>query len=228
MFWRKKPLTYPICVLPLRKPHDELSHEETETLFRWHQSVLPERIDCLCGVVSRELPVARDSLDLAPDSLLLIWRWFLTRYEIEDTPKESLDWFREHDKHPEPFRAELLKQREKQFSLQTHYILMDIGKYLGEVFRANLTGISWTYYEEPKSDIFVNKPVLQGFADRDFTPPFQMYFEPEHMAGVQAARIWTGRQKEEDLFNLYHLWKRRFWQEPPIPADAPQGPSGIT
>ena len=211
MFWHEKPFTYPVCIPPNRKPFFEMTHEEAEAFFQWHQSILGERIDCLSSVAARELGISKDLLDLSPESLTPLWRWFLSILEIEDTPQESLDYFWEHDEHPEPFRAELLKQRKKQYTLQTELIMMDVAKYLGEVFVKSLPGIYWTYFEKPENDFFVKTPGLQGFADARFTPPFQMFFEPEHMTRVQAAHIWKGTQKEDDLFDLYHLWKKNNW-----------------
>ena len=86
--------------------------------------------------------------------------------------------------------------------------------YLGEVFTANEPKIYWSYYEEPNSDIFANMPVLSGFEDPRFTPPFKMYFEPIHMAHVQAVHLWDHTQEEEDLYNVYRLWADSF-----IPRD---------
>ena len=109
-------------------------------------------------------------------------------------------------RNPKEIKEELLNGMKLQYSLETTLIFDDIGKYLGEVFVKNLPGVSWTYYEKPKRDFFVKMPVIQGFADRHFSPPFKMYFEPVHMAGVQAAKIWDGRQQKTDLLDLYHHW----------------------
>lgn len=209
MFWRKKPMQYEICVPPIRNSFEEMDHQETESYFQWHLSVMNERIDYLTSQVCAKLAIPRNRMDLSAESLLPLWKWFLSVIEIEETPTEALQWFWEHDNHPEPFRAELLKQRQKQYTLETEMIFQDLGKYLGAVFVHTVPGISWTYYERPKSDVWVNMPVLQGFADFQFDPPFIMFFEPVHMAHVQAAKIWDNTQKTEDLLNLYLMWKQK-------------------
>ena len=209
MYWQEKPFTYEVCVPPLSKPVEKLTHRETEAYFLWHLSVLEERIDYLSSQVCNKLSIPRSRMDLSAESLIPLWEWFLSALEVEETPKEALQEFWEKDKHPEPFRTERLNKRRKQFTLETECILFDVGKYLGEVFTKTVPGISWTYYEKPKSDFFVNMTVIQGFADFDFDPPFRMYFEPVHMAHVQAANIWDNTQKKDDLYRLYGLWSKK-------------------
>ena len=40
----------------------------------------------------------------------------------------------------------------RQLTLETEYIIRDIGMYLGETFRKNLPCIFWTYYTKPTRD----------------------------------------------------------------------------
>lgn len=209
MFWKEKPLSYDICIPQRKKPAEEMTHREMEAFFQWSMSVLPERIEYLSSRVCENLHLPRERLTLSEESLIPLWEWFLSTAEIEDSPETALQWFWEHDTHPEPFRRILLEQRRRQFSLETEYILQDIGRYWGEVFVKTVPGITWTYYEKPKSDFFVNKPVLQGFADFNYDPPFRMFFEPVHMAHVQAARLMDNSQKPEDLLRVYKLWREK-------------------
>ena len=62
-------------------------------------------------------------------------------------------------------------------------------------------------------------PVLLGFEDSRYSPPFKMEFEPTHMAKVQAANIWDNTQTEEDLINIYCKWANSY-----VPR-SPDGPS---
>lgn len=209
VFWQQKPFQYEVCVPPLKKPFDELTHRETEAYFQWHLSALEERIEYLSSRVCSKLSIPRSQMDLSAESLIPLWEWFLMTVEIEETPEEALQHFWDHDEHPEPFRAELLSRRRKQYTLETELIFFDVGKYFGEVFIKTLPGISWTYYEKPKTDFFVNMPVLQGFADFSCDPPFRMFFEPVHMAHVQASHIWKNTQRKDDLFRIYSLWSKK-------------------
>lgn len=209
LLWKKQLLNYDILVPPLTKPIDTFSATETAAFFSWFQGQIPCRIDYLSGRCAEQLGVNKQDIDLSVDSLLLVWKWFLEIAETERTPKRKLNCFIDNygDEHY-AFRQYLLSQEENQFSLQTEYILRDIGMYIGEVFVRENLGIHWGYYTEPQTDISVNRPVLLGFADFRFSPPFPMEFDPIHMVGVQAANIWDNTQNEEDLRNLYKKWCR--------------------
>lgn len=81
------------------------------------------------------------------------------------------------------------------------------GLYLAEVFRRNHSQIFWhCNIDTADHDAFKNKPVLLGFFDRSFQPPFPMIFEPIHMVRVQAVRIERGRANGRDLLDLYNKW----------------------
>ncbi len=211
MYWEQKPLSYEICIPPLKKPFSRLTHQETEEYFQWHLSHLSERISYLSSVVSNSLAIHQSELDLSPGSLLPLWSWFLAVAELEPTPMARLmELNQQYHTNLEQIRAYLLDQSQDQFSLETEFILRDVGMYLGQVFTKNEPGICWSYYEKPKSDFFVNMPVLLGFEDSNYHPPFKMVFEPLHMAKVQAAKIWYNTQREDDLFRIYSMWAKNF------------------
>ena len=211
MYWKKNPLNYEICIPPLSKPFHLLTHREAEAYFQWHLSHLDERIDYLSTTVSNFLGIPKLKIDYSPNSLVLVWAWFLSVAKTERTPEEHLIKLeKQFAIDSEPFKTYLLDQSKEQFSLETEFILRDIGMYLGEVFTKNEPVIYWTYYDKPKSDFFVNMPVLFGFEDPNFVPPFKMEFEPTHMARVQAANIWDNTQRKEDLFNIYCKWASNY------------------
>ena len=205
MFWEKKEFTYSILVPPLSKEIDKLNADEAEDFFKWYQDRIQERIDYLSCFCLDYLKLKREKLKFEPQSLVYIWECFLKVAEIEvklenkttdikDDKKKSVDMFEDYDA--------------RQLSLQTEYILRDIGMYLGEMFVKYHPQIYWSFYTEPKTDFFVNQPLLLGFEDKEFTPPFQMEFEPIHMVGVQAANLFDGTQKKTDLLNLYRKWEK--------------------
>lgn len=86
--------------------------------------------------------------------------------------------------------------------------MRDIGIYFGQVFLNNHSNIKWGFYTKPKTDFFVNLPVLLGFEDRSFQHSFKLNFEPTHMVCVQAANIFDDTQKETDLYDLYLNWTK--------------------
>ena len=190
MIWNPERLTYDICIPPLTKNFCELTHEETKAYFSWYMTAIPQRIDYLSTTCAGQLKCDRSELDLSPKSLQILWRWFMQVAKTEAAPQDAGS------------------RPGKQLTLQTEYILRDIGMYLGETFVANHKSLHWGYYEAPKSDVFVNRPVIIGFEDRSYTPPFKAAFEPIHMARVQALRSIQKPMEENDLIGLYQKWEQ--------------------
>lgn len=204
MHRRKKAIKYQFAIPPLNKPFSELSSQEAKEFFDWYMKVLPSRIQYLSRYCDNQR--GNDAMDLSPESLIPLWRWFLIIARKESTSKWELEQLAQQYKKCPLLKDYMLDQSKEKFSLETEFILRDIGMYLGAVFVKNNPSILWGYYEQPKTDFFVNTPLLQGFVDTRFEPPFPMVFEPIHMVGVQAANIWDNTQSNDDLLCLYRKW----------------------
>ena len=191
MHWRFQKLEYDVLVPELSKDIYALTPQEAAVYFDWFQEKLPERVSYVSGVCAKELRIPADQLDCSPESLLPLWKWFRRKAKTEPNPSENI------------------KYNTRQLTLETEYILRDIGMYLGETLRKNLPGIYWTYYTEPHNDFFQNHPLLKGFVDKTTGTPCPVCFEPIHMARVQASKILTGKSKDEDLRKLYTIWAEK-------------------
>lgn len=202
MHWRFRKLNYDILVPQLGKSIFRLNEEETEEYFTWYMEKIPERVAYVSKVCAKELHIPAEKMDCSPESLLLLWKWFRRRARTERIPGKK------ENREPKE-----LWQIDRQLTLETEYILRDIGMYLGETFRKNNPQIYWTYYTSPKRDFFVNHPLLKGFVDRTFGHPFEAVFEPIHMAHVQAAKILTKKSKDTDLLNIYNIWAEKIDRE---------------
>lgn len=198
MSWFAGKITYDILIPPLKKSIFQLTEREAADYFEWFIQIIPERIAYLSAKCALDLNIRSDRMDLSPESLLLLWKWFRRKAKTETVVRSI-----------ETPAGGQTQQKERQLTLQTEYILRDIGMYLGETFIKNHEGIYWTYYSKPKRDFFVNHPLLKGFVDRAYDPPFEMCFEPIHMARVQASKILRKRSANADLFHLYQWWEER-------------------
>lgn len=186
MNWQRKELTYDICIPPIKKNFVLLTEKEAKDYYDWYIKVIPSRINYLTDVCYKEMKTSNEKFDFSPGSLLIIWKWFLKKAQTEKNNKN-----------------------EKQLDLQTEYIIRDIGMFVGELFCSVYDNIHWGYYTEPKTDFFVNRPLLMGFKDKSVSPPFDAVFEPIHMVGVQAARILFGESTEMDLYNVFMKWSEK-------------------
>ena len=80
--------------------------------------------------------------------------------------------------------------------------------YVGQVLVELSPKIIWTYHTDVKKDSFANIPLIAGFFDLNFSPPFPMQFEPTHMVSVVAANLFDNTQTKYDLFNLCSEWSK--------------------
>lgn len=133
---------------------------------------------------------------------MLLWKWFRQRARTERIIRTDAE------KSSKVFPDSIWKN-ERQLTLETEYILRDIGMYLGETFRKHHPSIYWTYYTKPRRDFFVNHPLLKGFVDTTFGHPFEACFEPIHMAGVQASKILKNTSQDTDLLRIYNIWAEK-------------------
>lgn len=202
MYWKKKKLDYDILIPPLYKPFDSLSLDETETFFKWHQSHIPMRIEYLAQR-------SGCALDYSFESLIPLWSWFLTHAQVEPVTYPTKRKLRMHlNNHHKQHIDYVTSQENSQLSLQTLYIIRDIGMYVGEIFIRCSSKINWSFHTDTEQDSFANIPLLTGFEDSDFSPPFHMQFEPTHMIEVVAANLFDNTHKPEDLYRLCIQWRK--------------------
>ena len=202
MNWHFRKLKYDILIPQLDKSIFKLTEEETAAYFEWFMEQVPLRVAYVSKVCAKELHIPVERMDCSPESLLLLWKWFRKRAKTERVILTE-----EEKKQPE--YANGMLRNEHQLTLETEYILRDIGMYLGETFRKNHPQIYWTYYTKPKRSFFANHPLLKVFIDMTTGVPFHAEFEPIHMAGVQASKILSKKSKDNDLLNIYNIWAQK-------------------
>lgn len=172
MYWRKKKLKYNILIPIIVKPFEEFTKQETQEYFDWYISKIPERVQYLStysGVI----------LDYSLDSLVNIWVWFIKIAEKEKTPKIRIKELKEQLKGlPKDIADAILQENREQLTLETIYIARDIALYYGEVYVRNNKPLYWGYHTDINKDSFANRPLIMGFEDRDYTPPFQFNIDP--------------------------------------------------
>lgn len=208
LFQRK---TYQVLVPPITKRFSVMEPAEAEAFFQWFLSQKEERV----AYLSAHFPHVGYRL-LSPHSLVPLWAWFLKQAKTERTPDAVTERHRAEVSQRSPELArDVFRTGQPRLTFETELLLWDIGIYLGETFIKNEPGLYWTHYgPEVREDIFLNKPVLAGFQSTEVDPPFDLYFEPVHMAGVQARKILSGNTDPSDLFRVYKNWATKFVQKP--------------
>ena len=190
-----------MLVPPLGLNLYELTPKQAEENLRWFLGKIPERIGYLSERCASDLAIPLECLDCSPESLKSIWKWFTETALIVQTPDEEIRLMQKQYAH----LGDSFVNKTK-LSVVTEFIVRDIGMYLGEVFTSASSNIKWDLLTKPKNDFFYNHPVLAGFEDYSFTPPFKAVFEPIHMAGIQAAKLLGGDKNDTNLFGVFNKW----------------------
>ena len=201
-----KDVEYDLLVPPYGQDYYLMTPKQVKDNFEWFISKIPERVDYLINRCAKDLKVSVDEFDYSPESLKLIWRWFLKTAKIEKVPKDQLDEMVKQWGH---LGKESKMINYEQLTVATQFITRDIGMYLGEVFTRKYPGIiTWGYFMKPKSEVSAKRPVLLGFYYERIDPQYSMPLDPIGAVEGIAGNLFDRAQNELDLHNLYVERKR--------------------
>ena len=162
---------------PISKPFQSMSISEAKEYYSWHRTMLDNRLLNMGTVLSFNLQSPPESLTELWDKIIAYHKCTIGKAGISGTTDAY------------------------------ESLIACAGLYIAEVFVKNNPQIIWDCNTDAEDgDIFKNKPVLKGFCDKSFDPPFKMVFEPYHMIHVQASRINRGNACVNDLLDLYQHW----------------------
>ena len=195
----KRDFSYDFDISPQGYNYALMTVCEAEEHFRWFLNTVPSRIEYLNYFCSDSVV-----LDFSYESLISLWEFFLTTARVEKMPIERV---KELQKQYSAFGDNFIGTQ--QLSTATEYLVKDIGIYLSEVLKKTSSKIFWHYSTKPKSYFFVNRPMLTGFVDRSFNPPFLCECDPIHLVGVQASKLLNGNEDACDLYNMALVWKEK-------------------
>ena len=196
---------------PIDKPFVDLSATEVEVYFDWFLSHIDERTSYLCEKIAKDMNISITNFDYSVESLKLVWKWFLSVAELAKTPRiEILKMKQAFPKMPNSFINQLIGTNRVELSVFSHFVLRDIGMYLGKVLKQNYPVLQWTVKTTPKNYISINEPLLVGFVDDNpqYPKPFYPDLEPVSFVEGCALNILDGTQHEEDLYNMCVKWIR--------------------
>lgn len=174
-----------------------MTPKQSKENFDWFMSKIPERMRYFRNRCAEDLCTSAENLDYSSNSLKSVWKWFIGTAKIEKTPKRDLEQMEEAAKI---FGSSYVNK--EQFTVATQFILRDIGMYLGQAYVLNYKPLYWTFYTKPKNDINVNQPVIAGFTVNGNNT----YFNPIHMAKIQAANIFNHTAQDSDLYKIFVKW----------------------
>ena len=180
--------------------YTEMSVKQAKENFDWFISKIPERIVYLRNRCALDLQISTSLLDISAESLIPIWEWFIYIARIEKTPNDEVETMKKTYAH----LGDSFINYEK-FTVNTEFIIRDIGMYLGQVFITHHSIINWSFYTKPKNH-FVNRPILVGFEDKKYNPPYKTVFDPIGMTRGEAISLFDNTAHKKGLYDLYAKW----------------------
>lgn len=201
---------YSPLVPPIEKTYSEFTKKEADRYFDWFLSNVDERADYLVKKVSEGINIPIEKLNFTLESLIPIWKWFLSVAEIAKTSDEDLKMIEASLKGmPAPCVNHMIKSFEKKLSLFSEYVLRDIAMYVSKMFISNYPCLKWRVKYTPKRYIYVNQPIIVGFIDDnpDYPKPYFPDLEPIDLVRLAALRLINGRTvSENDLYDSCKEW----------------------
>ena len=200
-FMKKCFLDYEILLPPKKIDYEHWDKAEATAYLEWFASNIPDRSCYLLGKCFQKKKTVLDCI-ASPAVLVDIWRWFLKHAGIEDKPKET---YQKQLEKAHPFGEAFVSQ--KQFDIKTEFIIRDIVMLVSAMFLSLGPSLNLVIEDKPDRYVFKNHPVIAGFVDTSYNPPFPTVFEPVHMVRIQALKKIKGLEKDTDLLLLYQKWE---------------------
>lgn len=194
----KNDICYDLLVPPWGLDYYNMSSKQARENFEWYISKIPERTEYFQKRCATDLKVPVNEIDYSAKSLIIVWNWFLNIARTEKVSKSEMKAMKD--------MAELFGEssiNKDKFTVATHFIMRDIGMYVGQTFIRNYPQLYWTYYTKPKNEVNVKQPVIAGFYYKDELTEGEMTINPMNLVEGAAANIFDKTCKQTDLYNSY-------------------------
>ena len=156
--------------------------------------------------------------DMTPKSLDVLGQWFTehvtTRPFSEGDRKKA---FESLNKDVPPKYWGIFEQPEYMLTTETHSLIIDVGMYLGEVFRKHYPQVQWQLYTKGKYWHSYHEPVLSGFGKKEVCNPVDLV----HILALKAAEKLA---QPSGLCELFDYWS----YDIEIPREPKVTPSNLT
>ncbi len=198
-----KDIKYDLLVSPFGYDYYNMTKKQAAMNFEWFLAVIPQRMEYFRNRCAADLHIPVDLLDFSPQSLKLVWRWFLQTARMEKTPKDTLEKMEEGAK---VFGDSFINKM--QFTVVTQFIMKDIAMYVGQSFVSNYSRLHWSYYTKPKNEISAKQPIIAGFYIKDSLAEGDMTVNPLFIVEGAATNFYSQSQSETDIYDDFMRYLR--------------------
>jgi hypothetical protein len=204
----KKDVRYDLLVPPLGLDFYNMTPKQAKENFEWFISKMPERMEYFRSRCASDLNIPEETLNYSPESLILVWRWFLQTARMEKTPQEELERMKEGAK---VFGDSFINW--EQFTVATKFIMRDIGMYVGQCYVLNYPILYWHYHTKPKNGVDAKQPLIYGFVVEYMGKTGDAFLNPIRVAEGAAANFYYKTQKETDVYDMFVKWAKNIPQQ---------------
>lgn len=201
-FYFRKEIKYDNIISPVGDDFENMSPSQAKEYFQWFSSNIDDRIAYLNTMCAKSMRKSSSRLDYSPNSLVLLWKWFLKTARLEPTPREELE---EMENGAKVFGESFINY--EHFTPTSKMVMQDIAIYLGECYVKNYDNLYWCYRTRPKRWVGVNRPVIGGFSFKTKNGGTEeAYYQPLGAVEGAAANLFDFTAKKTDLLDNYQLW----------------------
>jgi len=141
------------------KPFEKMKKKDAQQHFDWYLQQIPTRVQVL-----HELTNGKVKLNYSKESLIDLFKWYLSVIEIRTLSNEELekelDELRQYPDFIYEDEKERLLQNPVELEVNDYALAMDMAIYYGETIIKHNPQVQWTLITKPKSHIDFNEPVL--------------------------------------------------------------------
>lgn len=149
---------YKIIKLPISKKINDLTEKEAKKFNEWFIKIIPDRLKILNDYVKEDDKKLASKLDLSPESLVPLGKWFANKISTRKRTKEEMEY-----EKSTLYKFPNVEPEDWTFTEETFSLFFDMGMYLGSVFTKKFKSVKWFYVTKPKSYIDRNWSLLAGF-----------------------------------------------------------------
>ena len=187
-------MSYAVIQPPFSLTLFEMPKKELKAYRQWFFDVMESRVAELVKAVNETPRFKSWQADYTPESLEQLGEWFARQAETRPRTFEEL----QHLEGQLKFPIEVSKQ---ELTNRTFSLAMDIGMYLGQVFKKNHPFLQWEQPTNNKRFIDHGQLVLMGFG--------KVPFNPVGMTTVLAYGFVDKTRNGQGLSKIYAIWEKK-------------------
>jgi hypothetical protein len=190
-------MTYSKVTPPLALTYNMIlrsrSKDELNAYYKWYLENIPVRIKILTEAIHTSPGFEQWHPNIKPQSLKRLGDWFYENAKRRPLTQNEKEYIISRQLFP-------IEVQESIITWETLSIAIDVGMYLGQVFRKQFRFLQWIQMLDDKRDADYGQPVLAYFGENRLNP--------SRIACVLAVKFTWQKEKGDRLLKVYEHWAK--------------------